>query len=214
MVSKFLCLSVVMLVFTGCTVTGPNLQPGDVHTRSEIAYKEYKSVVVFVDMKDLPEAQREPAIVSTVQSELRERGFDVIDHNAYMSFLRKTGISPSESGNRRLLASLKEELGRSAIIRVHVGVFMAQRKMVDRGKIVTPGVPGVREAPLTPLEEGLHNWLKWVIDLSLVIDMIDTSSAAKIWSCSWTCRQSSYEGKLEAFIRKAVAACLDTIPTR
>lgn len=208
------CLSIVLLVLVGCTVPVPNLQPEDVFTRPDILYRDCRSIVVFVDMKGLPEAQREPAIVSTTETGLRERGFDIIDHNAYMSFLRKKGISPSESGNRRLLALLKEELGRSAIIRVRVDVFMVQGKPVDPLRTVTPGVPGSRATGATPMDVALRDRREWVIDFSLAFDMFDTSSAEKIWSCSFTCFQSAYEGKLEDFIRKAVAVCLDTIPAR
>lgn len=208
------CLSIVLLILAGCMVPEPNLQPEDVYTRPEILYKDYKSVVVFVDMKDLPEAQREPAFVWTTEAGLRERGFDVLGHNDYMAFLKKKAISPSQSGEPRLLALLKEELGRSGIIRVYVMDFMVQGKMGDRRKIVTPGVPGRRETPLTPLEEGLHDWRKWAIDLSLTFDMIDTSTAVKIWSCSLSCSQSPYEGRPQDFIKKAVAECLDTIPAQ
>jgi len=207
-------LSVVLLILTGCTIPVPNLQPEDVYTRPEILYKNFKDVVVFVDMKGLPEAQREPAIVSTTETGLRERGLDIIDHNAYMSFLRKKGISPSESGNQRLLVLLKEELGRSAIIRVRVDVFMVQGKLVDPLRTVTPGVPGSRGTGATPMDVALRDRREWVIDFSLAFDMFDTSTAEKIWSCSLTCFQSAYEGKLGDFIRKAVAVCLDTIPVR
>jgi hypothetical protein len=214
MVSKLCGLSVFLLIVAGCTIPVPNLQPEDVYIRPDILFKDYKSIVVFVDMKGLPEAQREPAIVSTTETGLRERGFDIIDHNAYMSFLRKKGISPSESGNRRLLALLKEELGRSAIIRVRVDVFMVQGKLVDPLRTVTPGVPGSRATGATPMDVALRDRREWVIDFSLAFDMFDTSSAEKIWSCSFTCFQSAYEGKIEDFIRKAVAVCLDTIPAR
>ncbi len=192
----------------------PNFQPEDVYTRPEILYKGYKSVVVFVDMKDLPAAQREPWIVTATEMGLRERGYNILSHNDYMAFLKKKAISSSQSGEPRLLALLKKELGKTAIIRVHVRDFMAQGKMGDRRKIVTPGVPGVRETPLTPLEEGLHDWREWAIDLSLTFDMIDTSTADKIWSCSLSCSQFPYEGRLQDFIKKAVAECLDTIPAR
>ncbi len=183
-------------------------------TRPEVRYKDYKGAVVFVDMKDLPETQREPAIVAATETGLRERGFDIIEHNAYMEFLKRKDISPSHSGEPRLLEKIRKELGKSAVIRAHVGVFMAQGRLVDPLKMVTPGVPGSRGTGANPMDVALRDRREWVIDLAFEFDMIDTATAVKIWSCSFACFQSAYEGKLYDFIKKAVAVCLDTIPDR
>lgn len=207
-------LSVVLLIVTGCTVPEPNLQPENVYTRPEIVYKNYKDVAAFIDLRNLPKAQQDSRIISAAEKELRERGFNILEHDGYVAFSLKKKIHPQELGNRRLLALIKEELGKSAIIRVIVDVFMAQEKLVDPLRTVTPGVPGSRGTGGTPMDVALRDRREMLIDFSLSFDMIDTSTTEKIWSCSFTCFQFRHEGKLEDFFKKVVAACLDTIPAR
>jgi hypothetical protein len=208
-------VSVVALVLTAsCAVQEARFIPRDVYVRPEARFADHERIVVFVDMAALPEQRREPAIVWGTEEALRKRGFDIIDHNAYMRFLKLSSPAPSSFDEPRMLAKLRDELGRSAVVHVLVRDFLAAGRMADRGKIVTPGVPGVRAASLTPLEEGLHDRREWAIDLSMALEMIDTLSGARIWTCSVESRRTPYDGRIRDFIRKAVAACLETIPPR
>lgn len=208
------CLGLALFVQSGCMTPEPNLAPKDVMTRPDVIYGDHRNVAVFVDMKDLPEDQREPAIVWAVENGFRERGFDILDHNGYMAFLKRKALSPGRLEEPRLLAVLKNELGKSAIVRVHVGIFTAQGRTVDPLKTVTPGVPGSRGTGDVQIYSALRDRREWVIDLSLAFEMIDAATGARIWSCGLTCFQSAYEGKLQDFLKKAVSVCLDTIPAR
>jgi hypothetical protein len=205
-------LSVALIIAVGCTVPKPKLQPENIYSLPEITYKNYTDVAVFVDLTRLPEAQQEPGIVSATESELEKRGFNILSHNGYVAFSLNKKIYPQEVGNKQLLTKIREELGKSAIIRVIVDVFVAQEKLVDPLRTVTPGIPGERGTGATSMDVALRDRRELVIDLSLSFSMIDTVTAETIWSCSLTCFQYKHEGNLEGFFQKAIAACLDTIP--
>ena len=212
---SILCgLGLVLLIPSGCETPAPNLAPKDVMTRPDVDYKDYSKVVVFIDMSDLPEGWRDPAFVWNTEAVLRERGFNVLGHNAYMDFLRGKSIYPSQSGEPRVLALVKQDLGVSAVIRLHIGTFKAWARRGDPLKTVTPGVPGSRGTGATTTDVALRERSEWVVDISLAFDMIDVSSALPVWSCSLERRQSTYEGKVADYIKKAVAVCLDTLPAR
>lgn len=205
-------LSVALLIAAGCTVPEPNLQPENIYTLPEISYKNYKDVAVFVDLTRLPEPQRESRIISATESELGKRGFKILSHNGYVTFSLNKKIHPQETSNQRLLTKIREELGKSAIIRVIVDIFMAQEKSVDPLRTVTPGTPGARGTGDNPMDVALRDRRELLIDLSLSLSLIDTATAKTTWSCSLTCFHNKYEGNLDKFLQKAIAVCLDTIP--
>jgi hypothetical protein len=207
-------LTVALLAVTGCTVSEINLRPQDVFSRPEVSYKNFKDIVVYVDLGNLPQDQREPKIISAVEKGLIERGFNILGYDGFVDFALKKRIAPRDAMNPRSLALIKQELGKPAVLRVMADAFMAQGRIVDPLKIVTPGVPGQRGTGEMPMDSALRDRREWVIDLSLVFEMLDTSTAEKLWSCSFARFQCKYEGKLEDFIFKAVGVCLDTIPAR
>lgn len=213
---KFFATSVSILLILGssCTAPIPKLQPENVYTLPEIAYKNYNGIAVFVDLTRLPREQQESRIVSATERELEKRGFNILSHEGYVAFSLSKKISPQEVSNQRLLTEIREELGKSAIIRVIVDVFMAQEKLVDPLRTVTPGTPGARSTGASSMDVALRDRRELAIDLSLSFSLIDTATAETIWSCSLTCFQYKYEGNIEKFFQMAIAACLDTIPAR
>mgnify|MGYP001291961624 CR=1 FL=1 len=74
-------LFILLSITISCAVSDPKFQPEDVFIGPGRTPDSLRSVVVFVDLKDLPQEWREPAIVGAVEDGFRTRGFDVVDHN-------------------------------------------------------------------------------------------------------------------------------------
>lgn len=203
-----------ILLLAGCAVTEPALVPTDVMALPDAGSGHYGKAAVYVDMTAVPEDQRSPDLVWETEAGLRDRGFEVLGHNAFVEFLKTRAVPPTGIAGAGTLKAARERLGRSALVIVRVSGFSARAKTERRDKVVTPGVPGVREAPMTFLEHGLHDWREWVIDLSLTFEMMDTATATKVWACSLACSGFPFEGKLQAFFKKAVGRCLETLPRR
>ena len=204
----------VILILAGCAVSEPDLVPKDVMTLPDINYEPYGKIAVYVDMTAVPEDQRSPAPVWETEAGLRTRGFDVVGHNVFVEFLKARSVPPAAIAEAGTLRAAREKLGPSALVLVRVAGFAAVAKTESRDKIVTPGVPGVREAPMTFLEQGLHDRRKWAIDLSLTFEMMDTATATKVWACSLACSGFPFEGNLQAFFKRVVGRCLETLPGR
>jgi len=207
-------VAIVSLAAGSCVVLKPRLSAREVFTHPGINFRNYKDVAVYVDLANLPWENRHPLLISAFENALAERGFHILGFEEFVDFTRRHQILAKEVMNPRVLALIKKETGKSAVVRFTLNVLKLHVKETEFLRIVTPGVPGYRWGGVTPIDLALRDRHEWVIDVSLAGEMHDTESALKIWSCSMSGNQTKYEGLIEDFLSQAAGICLDTIPSR
>lgn len=207
-------VAIVSLAAGSCVVLKPRLSAREVFTHPGINFRNYKYVAVYVDLANLPWENRHPLLISAFENALVERGFHILGFEEFVDFTRRHQILAKEVMNPRVLALIKKETGKSAVVRFTLNVLKLHVKETEFLRIVTPGVPGYRWGGVTPIDLALRDRHEWVIDVSLAGEMHDTESALKIWSCSMSGNQTKYEGLIEDFLSQAAGICLDTIPSR
>ena len=207
-------VAILLLAAGSCGVPKPKLVAREVYTHPEINFGDYKDVAVYVDLANLPWENRNPFFISAIENALVERGFHILGFEGFVDFTRRHQILAEEAMSPHVLALIKKETGKSAVVRFTLNVFTVHTKQVDPLQTVTPGVPGSRSDGGTPTDLALRDRHEWVIDVFLAGEMHDTESALKIWSCSMSGNQTKYEGFIKDFLSQAAGICLDTIPSR
>ena len=207
-------VAILLLAAGSCGVPKPKLVAREVYTHPEINFGDYKDVAVYVDLANLPWENRNPFFISAIENALVERGFHILGFEGFVDFTRRHQILAEEAMSPHVLALIKKETGKSAVVRFTLNVFVLHAKEADFLRIVTPGVPGFRWGGVTPIDLMLRDRHEWLIDISLAGEMHDTEKALKIWSCSMSGNQTKYEGFIKDFLSQAAGICLDTIPSR
>jgi len=207
-------VAIVSLAAGSCAVLKPRLVAQEVYTRPGVSFRDFKDVVVYVDLRNLPRENQNPLLISAIENALVARGFHILGFEGFVDFTRRHQILAEEAMSPHVLALIKKETGKSAVVRFTLNVFTVHTKQVDPLQTVTPGVPGSRSDGGTPTDLALRDRHEWVIDVFLAGEMHDTESALKIWSCSMSGNQTKYEGLIEDFLSQAAGICLDTIPSR
>ncbi|NMD10585.1 MAG: hypothetical protein GYA74_05360, partial [Acidobacteria bacterium] len=183
-------VAIVSLAAGSCAVLKPRLVAQEVYTRPGVSFRDFKDVVVYVDLRNLPRENQNPLLISAIENALVARGFHILGFEGFVDFTRRHQIRADEAMSPRALDLIKKETGKSAVVRFTLNVFVLHAKEADFLRIVTPGVPGFRWGGVTPIDLMLRDRHEWLIDISLAGEMHDTESALKIWSCSMSGNQT------------------------
>jgi hypothetical protein len=195
------CLSVSLIsnifLFSSCASKRPIILE-NVYAQPGIDFGVYKKVAV-AEFIPSPEIKDEINFTFLVEDEFLKNGYDVVDRDEFNSVLDEFGYSSEDVLDPDALKKVGERLGVKAIIRGEVQQFESKNKKDHTPLTVGEGFILIEET-------------KYICDISMNIEMIETKEGNKVWSCSVSC--SERKGKPEQLVRNMIRDSLDTMLKR
>ena len=167
------------------------IHPQDVYFHPNADFSKYKKIAIFLFVNQLPEERREGILFSFLKEELEKRGYNVLSKP----------YSIENLSDLETLFRIRDELDISAIVKVTVDKYEFEE----------------RKKRIETRQGDFYKWEKvpiYILDFSLVLDMIETEHGDKVWSSSISCEKREVEENRHKFIRQMIKNCLRTIPNK
>ena len=196
---KIFCLAFFLIVhiflFSNCAAKRPIILE-NVYTQPDIDFGNYKKIAI-VGLTASLEIKNDDNVNVLVEDEFSKNGYDVVGMEELNSVLDEFEYSSEDLSNPDALKKIRDRLGVAAIIRGAVQKYEIKKTKDHMPFIIGEGIILIEET-------------KYICDISLIIEMIETTEGNNVWSCSVSC--SEKKGKPEKLIRNMIRDSLNTIP--
>jgi hypothetical protein len=182
-------------LFSNCASRRPIILE-NVYAQPDIDFGAYRKIAN-VGFIASPDIKADKNFNVLVEEEFNKSGYDVVGTDEFTSFLDELGYSSEGLLDPDSLRRIRERLGVTAIIRGTVQEYEIKKKKGHMPFIIGEGVILIEETD-------------YICDISLNIEMIETTTGNNVWSCSVSC--SEKKGKPEKLIRNMIRDSLSTIP--
>lgn|GEM_PF-2701310 len=196
---KTSCLAFFLIftifLFSNCASRRPIVLE-NVYTQPDIDFGAYRKIAN-VGFIAGPEIKDDTNFNVLVEEEFKKNGYVVVGADEFNTFLDEFGYSSEELLDPDTLKKTREHLGVEAIIMGEVQRYEIKKKKGHIPFTVGEGLILVEET-------------NYICDISLNIEMIETTKGSNVWSCSVSC--SEKKGKPEKLFRNMIRDSLSTIP--